>query len=68
MERVGFEPSVTFEIPLRELAPYLAHNSVPEKQILNQREVLGFDSAFQISLIPFLHNCDRQRADNVNIM
>jgi hypothetical protein len=53
-ERVGFELSVTFEISLRKLAPCLAHNSIPKEKILNQREFLGFESAYRISLIPFM--------------
>jgi hypothetical protein len=53
-ERVGFEPSVTFRIPLREFGPFLAHYSVPREKMLNQREFHGFESAFRISLDPFL--------------
>src|SRR5882757_5769580 len=40
-ERVGFEPSVTFEISLRELAPCLAHYAAPKEKILNQRDFLA---------------------------
>jgi hypothetical protein len=53
-ERVGFEPSVTFRIPLRELCPSLAHYSVPKEKSLSQREFPGFDLAYRISLVPFI--------------
>ena len=55
-ERVGFEPSVTFRIPLWELVPSLAHYSVPKKKILNQREFLGLDSAFRNLSDPFMRD------------
>jgi len=40
-ERVGFGLSVIFRIPLRELAPCLAHYSAPKEKILNQRDFLA---------------------------
>jgi hypothetical protein len=66
-ERVGFELSVTFRIPLRELGPSLAHFSVLKKKILNQREFPGFDSAFRISLIPFMHDVREDTSITSNI-
>jgi hypothetical protein len=53
-ERVGFELSVIFRIPPWELAPSLAHYSAQKKKILNQREFLGFDSVYRISLVPLM--------------